>query len=62
MPRCSASEQAVEKQRAKGKLTARERIDKLRTWFFQELDTGTERTSSRWTAAAAATRWLPDTA
>ncbi len=36
----SASEQAVEKQHAKGKLTARERIDKLLDpGSFQELDT-----------------------
>src|SRR3954453_6077709 len=36
----SASEQAVEKQHAKGKLTARERIEKLLDpGSFQELDT-----------------------
>ena len=36
----SASETAVEKQHAKGKLTARERIDKLvDPGSFQELDT-----------------------
>jgi propionyl-CoA carboxylase beta chain len=53
----AGSEEAVEKQHAKGKLTARERMEKLLDpGSFEELDTAP--TSSRWTSAVpTATRW-----
>ena len=62
----SASEQAVEKQHAKGKLTARERIEKLLDpGSFQELDTfvrhRTVRVRDGRRTGRGATRWSPGT-
>ena len=57
----AGSEEAVEKQHAKGKLTARERIEKLLDPAPSRSSTpssATAPTSSRWTSAGpTATRW-----